>query len=193
MVMGNIRRMEVVIPFAEADASRLAFNQTAQVTFDAVPNLTITGTVIAVASAATVTSGVVNYYATVALNQTDKSLKQGMTANATVTVSKAANALAVPNLAVSHTAGQAYVNVYAGGQPVQTPVETGGVGDQFTEVTGGLNDGEQIVLPTIRASTGTGTTRGGGVGGGGVRVGTGGRSPSRACPRPTPWAGSKAP
>ncbi len=174
MVIGNISGMEVVIPFAESDASRLAFNQTAQVTFDAVPNLTITGHVIAVASAATVTSGVVNYYATVALNQTDKSLKQGMTANATVTVSKAANALAVPNLAVSHTAGQAYVNVYAGGQPVQTPVETGVVGDQFTEVTGGLNDGEQIVLPTIRASTGTGTTRGGGFGGGGVRVGTGG-------------------
>jgi len=41
-------------------------------------------------------------------------------------------------------------------------------------VTGGLNDGEQIVLPTIRASTGTGTTRGGGFGGGGVRVGGGG-------------------
>src|SRR6266851_3698300 len=173
MVIGNISGMEVVIPFAESDASRLAFKQTAQVTFDAVPNLTITGHVIAVATAATVTSGVVNYYATVALNQTDRSLKQGMTANATVTVSKAASALAVPNLAVTHTAGQAYVNVYAGGQSVQTPVETGVVGDQFTEVTGGLNDGEQIVLPTIRASTGTGTTRGGGFGGG-VRVGGGG-------------------
>jgi HlyD family secretion protein len=174
MVIGNISGMEIVIPFAESDASRLAFNQAAQVTFDAVPNLTITGHVIAVASAATVTSGIVNYYATIALNQTDKALKQGMTANATVTVSKATNALSVPNLAVSHTAGQAYVNVYAGGQPVQMPVETGVVGDQFTEVTGGLNDGEQIVLPTVKVTSGTGTNRGGGFGGGGVRVGTGG-------------------
>jgi HlyD family secretion protein len=176
MVIGNVSGMEVVIPFAEADASKLAFNQDAQVTFDALPNLTISGHVIAVASAATVTSGVVNYYATIVLNQTDKALKQGMTANATVTVSKAANAIVVPNLAITRTAGQAYVNVYSGGQQVPTQVETGVVGDQFTEVTGGLNEGEQVVLPTVRAATGSGSNNGrfGGGNGGGVRIGTGG-------------------
>jgi HlyD family secretion protein len=176
MVIGNISGLEVVVPFAESDASRLAFNDDAKVTFDAVPNLTISGHVIAVGSAATVTSGVVNYYATIVLNQVDKALKQGMTANATVIVSKAANALSVPNLAITHTGGQAFVTVYANGQKVATPVDTGVVGDQFTEVVGGLNDGEQVVLPTVRAATGTGGTRGlgGGFGGGGVRVGGGG-------------------
>ena len=178
MVIGNVQGLEVVIPFAEADASRIAVSQDSQVTFDAVPNLTISGHVIAVASAATVTSGVVNYYATIVLNQVNAALKQGMTANATVTVSKVTNALTVPNLAVTHTGGQAYVNVYASGKQVATPIDTGVVGDQFTEVTGGLNDGEQIVLPTVRAATGTGSSRsgifGGGGGGGGVRVGAGG-------------------
>ena len=172
MVIGNISGMDVVVPFAESDASRLAVNQDVQVTFDAVSNLTISGHVIAVASASTNASGVVNYYATIALNQTNKALKQGMTANATVTVSKATNAISVPNLAISRVAGQAYVNVYAGGQQVQTPIETGVVGDQFTEVTGGLNDGAQVVIPTVRVSSGTGNTRGGGggFGGGGVQV-----------------------
>ncbi|HKC19986.1 MAG TPA: biotin/lipoyl-binding protein [Candidatus Dormibacteraeota bacterium] len=176
MVIGNVSGLEVVIPFAESDASRLAFNDDAQVTFDAVPNLTISGHVIAVGTAATVTSGVVNYYATVVLNQVDKALKQGMTANATVTVSKSSNALTVPNLAITHSGGQAFVTVYASGQQVATPIDTGVVGDQYTEVVGGLNDGEQVVLPTVRAATGTGTTRGlgGGFGGGGVRVGGGG-------------------
>ena len=175
MVIGNVSGLEVVVPFAETDASRVAFNNNAQVTFDAVSNLTISGHVIAVASSATVTSGVVNYYATIVLNQTNPSLKQGMTANATVTVSKATNALSVPNLAITHVAGQAYVLVYSNGQEVQTPIDTGVVGDQYTEVTGGLNDGEQIVLPTVRAATGTGSTRGGfGGGGGGIRVGAGG-------------------
>ena len=172
MVIGNVSGMDVVVPFAESDASRLAVNQDVQVTFDAVSNLTISGHVIAVASASTNASGVVNYYATIALNQTNKALKQGMTANATVTVSKATNAISVPNLAISRVAGQAYVNVYAGGQQVQTPIETGVVGDQFTEVTGGLNDGAQVVIPTVRVSSGTGNTRGGGggFGGGGVQV-----------------------
>lgn len=175
MQIGNVSAMEVVIPFAEADAARIAFNQEAQITFDAVPNLTISGHVIAVASAATVSSGVVNYYATITLNQTDKSLKQGMTANATVVVSKATNAITVPNLAITHTGGQAYVTVYAAGQQTRTAVETGVVGDQYTEVTGGLNDGEQVVIPSVRVSSGSGSTRGGfGGGGGGIRVGSGG-------------------
>jgi HlyD family secretion protein len=175
MVIGNTSGMEVVVPFAESDAEKIAYGQDSTVTFDAVPNLTISGRVIAVASAATVTSGVVNYYATIVLNQTNKSLKQGMTANATVVVAKVTNALTVPNLAIQHSGEQAYVLVYSGGQQVQTPVETGVVGDQFTEVTGGLNDGEQVVLPTVRAATGSGSTRGGGFGnGGGVRIGAGG-------------------
>lgn len=178
MQIGNVSAMEVVIPFAEADAARIAQNQDAQLTFDAVPNLTISGHVIALASSATVSSGVVNYYATITLNQTDKSLKQGMTANATVTVSKSTNALTVPNRAITHLAGQAYVTVYDAGAQTRTAIDTGVVGDQYTEVTGGLNDGEQVVLPTVTTATGTGTTRGGfgggGGGGGGIRIGAGG-------------------
>jgi HlyD family secretion protein len=172
MVIGNVSAMEVVIPFAESDASRLAFNQDTMVTFDAVPNLAISGHVVAVASAATVQSGVVNYYATVALNQTNPALKQGMTTNATVTVSKATNAIVVPNLSITRLGGQAYVNVYVGGKQVQTMIQTGVVGDQFTEVTGGLNEGAQVVIPTLKVASSTGGTRlGGGGGGGGVRIG----------------------
>jgi hypothetical protein len=79
----------------------------------------------------------------------------------------------VPNLAISRSAGQAYVNVLTNGQQVQTPIETGVVGDQFTEVTSGLNGGEQIVMPTVRVNSGGGTrVPGGGPGnGGGVKFG----------------------
>ncbi len=173
MVIGNVSTADVVIPFAESDASHVQFNQPADVTFDAIPNLTISGHVIAVATSATQSNGVVEYYSTITLNQANPALKEGMTANATVTVSRATNALSVPNLAITRTGGQAYVTVYSNGQEIQTPIETGIVGDQFTEVTGGLNDNEQIVLPAIRAATGSGTgTRGGfGGGGGGVRIG----------------------
>ena len=173
MVIGNVSGLEVVIPFAESDASKLASNQDTQVTFDAVPNLAISGHVVAVASAATVQSGVINYYATVSLNQTNPALKQGMTSNATVIVSRAANAIVVPNLAISRLGGQAYVNVYTGGKAMQTPIEVGVVGDQYTEVTGGLNEGAQVVIPTLRVAGSSGGIRTGG-GGGGVRIGGGG-------------------
>jgi multidrug efflux pump subunit AcrA (membrane-fusion protein) len=170
MVIGNTGAMDVVVPFAESDASRIAANQDAQVTFDAVSNLNISGKVLAIASSATTSSGVVNYYVTVQLNQTSSALKQGMTANATVIVNRVTNAITVPNLAITRSAGQAFVNVYAGGQQVLTPIETGVVGDQFTEVTSGLAGSEQIVMPTLRVNSGGGS-RGPGGGGGAVRIG----------------------
>ena len=171
MVIGNDSAMQVIVPFAESDAARVAFNQDVSVTFDAVPNLTISGKVVAVASSATVSSGVVNYYATISLNQANKSLKEGMTSNATVVVSTASNALTVPNLAITRLGGQAYVTVYVHGQSVQTAIETGVVGDTYTEVTGGLNEGAEVVIPTLRLPSGSGTNRGTG---GGVRIGGGG-------------------
>lgn len=170
MVIGNTGAMDVVVPFAESDASRIAANQDAQVTFDAVSNLNISGKVLAIASSATTSSGVVNYYVTVQLNQTSSALKQGMTANATVIVNRVTNAITVPNLAITRSAGQAFVNVYSGGQQVLTPIETGVVGDQFTEVTSGLAGSEQIVMPTLRVNSGGGS-RGPGGGGGAVRIG----------------------
>jgi HlyD family secretion protein len=157
IVIGNDSAMQVIVPFAESDAAHVAFNQDAQVTFDAVPNLTISGKVVAVATSATVASGVVNYYATISLNQTNQGLKEGMTSNATVVVSTATNALTVPNLAITRLGGQAYVNIYSNGQQVQTAIEVGVVGDTYTEVTGGLNLGAQVVIPTLRVPTGTGT------------------------------------
>jgi len=53
---------------------------------------------------------------------------------------------------------------------VQTAIETGVVGDTFTEVTGGLNEGAQVVIPTLRVPSGTGTRGTGGA----VRIGGGG-------------------
>ena len=170
MVIGNDSGMEVVVPFAESDAARLASDQNASVTFDAAPNVTITGKVIAVASSATVTSGVVNYYATISLDSASNALKEGMTSNATVVVSSATNVLTVPNLAITRLGGQAYVNLYANGQQVQTAIETGVVGDTYTEVTSGLTEGQQVVIPSLRVPSGTGSRGGANP----IRIGGGG-------------------
>ena len=170
MVIGNDSGMEVVVPFAESDAARVASNQDASITFDAAPNVTMTGKVIAVASSATVTSGVVNYYATISLDSVSRALKEGMTSNATVVVSSATNVLTVPNLAITRLGGQAYVNVYANGQETQTAIETGVVGDTYTEVTSGLSEGQQVVIPSLRVPSGTSSRSGGNP----VRIGGGG-------------------
>jgi HlyD family secretion protein len=179
MVIDDNSSFVAVMPFAETDSARLAANQTVALTFDAIPNLTISGHVLTISPSATVVSNVVNYYVSFVLNRTDPRLRAGMTTNASVTVAQADNAVRVPNAAVRTSGGTSMVTVLSNGQQVATEVITGVVGDTFTEIKAGLNDGDTVVLPAIRTTTGTTTNgnnlvRGGGLGGGGVVRGGGG-------------------
>lgn len=179
MALGNVSGLQVIAPFAEADAARLAANQTATITFDAVANLSVPAHVLAVASGATVISNVTNYYTTLVIDQLDPRLKAGMTANASVVVQQASNVLMLPNSAITRLGGLSFVNVLSKDGKTQTrqPVQTGAVGDQSTEIVSGLNAGDKVVLPQLKAPTTTGGGRGlggGGGGGGTVRIGGGG-------------------
>jgi HlyD family secretion protein len=179
MVIDDTSSFVAVMPFAETDAARLAANQTAALTFDAIPGLTISGHVLTISPAATVVSNVVDYYVSFVLNRTDPRLREGMTANAAVTVAQADNAVRVPNAAVHTTGGTTMVTVLTKGQQVPTEVVTGVIGDTYTEIKAGLNEGDVVVLPTIRTTTGTTNGNslirgGGGFGGGGVVRGGGG-------------------
>jgi HlyD family secretion protein len=180
MVIDDTSTFVAVMPFAETDAARLAANQTTSFTFDAIPGLTISGHVLTISPSATVVSNVVDYYVSFVLNRTDPRLREGMTANASVTVAQADNAVRVPNAAVRTTGGTTMVTVLAKGQQVPTEVITGVVGDTYTEIKAGLNEGDTVVLPALRTTTGTGNSNslirggGGGFGGGGVVRGGGG-------------------
>jgi len=179
MVIDDNSSFVAVMPFAETDAARLAANQPVAFTFDAIPSLTISGHVLTVSPSATVVSNVVDYYVSFVLNRTDPRLREGMTANASVTVAQADNAVRVPNAAVRTTGGTTMVTILSKGQQVPTEVVTGVVGDTYTEIKAGLNEGDTVVLPAIRTTTGTTSNGGslirggGGLGGGGVRGGGG--------------------
>src|SRR5437588_5615050 len=179
MVIDDTSSYVAVMAFPETDSARLAGNQTAALTFDAIPNLTISGHVLSISPSATVVSNVVDYYVSFVLNRTDPRLREGMTANASVTVAQADNAVRVPNAAVRTTGGTTMVTVLSKGQQVATEVITGVVGDTYTQIKAGLNAGDIVVLPALRTTTGTTTNGnnllrgGGGFGGGGVRSGGG--------------------
>jgi HlyD family secretion protein len=170
IVLNNLATFQVVVPFEESDAAKVAPNQKVQVSFDAVPDLERDGTVLSIAPNGTNISGVTNYYATILLNQSDPRLKAGQTAEAGVLTSSRDNVLVVPNSAVIKQGNGSYVNV-AGpdGKPVLHQFQPGLVGDDNTEVLSGLNEGQQIMLPQAqpRPGAGSGSTSGGGGRGGG--------------------------
>ena len=158
-MLNDVQSFQVVVPFQEADAARVAPNQRVDVTFDAIPDLTRAGTVLAVAPAAADDAGIVNYYTTIVLSESDPRLRDGQTADAAVVVQEVQNALRVPTAAVSRENGRTVVTVRGpDGNPVTMPFEPGLVGDTHIEVLSGLQEGQELLLP--QAQVQPGATRG---------------------------------
>lgn len=147
LVLDDVNTFQVVVPFEEADASKVAPNQKVNVTFDAVPDLTRAGTVVSVAPAGSNISSVINYYATVVLNETDPRLKGGQTAQAKVITNEVEDVLTVPNSAIRKRGDQSTVTVLdASGAQQQVRFQPGLTGDDRTQVISGLREGQQVVL-----------------------------------------------
>jgi hypothetical protein len=118
------------------------------------------------------------------------------------------NVLTVPSAAIHTENGQSVVYQMSGGQQVSTPVQTGDSDGTNTEITSGLNEGDEVLVTVTTAGsgsggsgrtgtggqngTGTGRTFGGGAGGaagfgggGGFTGGAGGFTGGGAAQRPT--------
>ena len=75
-------------------------------------------------------------------------LREGLTVTVTVIVEASSNVLLVPSAAITTQRGQSYVQVVtASGETEERAIETGISDYQFTEVTGGLSEGEQVLVP----------------------------------------------
>ena len=150
IVFNNVDTFEAVVPFEESDAVRVAPNQRVDVRFDAIPDLTLPGTVVGVSPSASALSGVISYYATVGLSQSDPRLRNGLTAQASVVTDELRDVLAVPNAAIHRQGGRTQVTLQRfDGQRV-VDITPGVVGDTYTQVLSGLSEGDEVVLPSGR-------------------------------------------
>ena len=149
-MLDNVDRFEVVVPFEESDAVQITPNQKVNVSFDAIPDLTLPGTVTAVSPSATALSGVISYYATVALAQGDPRLKNGQTAQAAVLTTELDDVLSVPNSAVRRQGDRTTVTVQQFDGQRTVEFQPGVVGDDRTQVLSGLTAGDEVVVPSGR-------------------------------------------
>ena len=97
--------------YAETDAAMISPSQQVRMTFDAVPDLDLDGSVLSVAPTGTAISGVISYSVTVVLPKGDPRLKSGMTAQAEVLTKEIPNVLAVLSAAVHTQNGASVVTV----------------------------------------------------------------------------------
>ncbi|MET9273190.1 HlyD family efflux transporter periplasmic adaptor subunit [Kribbella sp. NPDC003557] len=155
--IADLKALQVVAAFAEADAIKIKAGQTATVTLNAEPGTTLTASLATVSPTPTTTNGVVSYSATFSLAKLPANARIGQTANVTVQTAKAANALYVPSTAIA-TSGTTSTVTMADGSGTRE-VQVGVRGDSYTQITSGLNEGDQIEL-LQGAIGGTGTQNG---------------------------------
>lgn len=145
--------LQVTANLPEVDVARVKAGQEAEITIDALPDRSMKGSVVAVAAAGTSTQGVVNYPATIRLDQADPAIKAGMTANVTIVVDRRDNVLLVPSRAIRTQGGQRMVRVLYQGQSIEVPVQIGLSGDGGTEILGdALKEGDVVLLNTTPSS-----------------------------------------
>jgi RND family efflux transporter MFP subunit len=95
-------------------------------------------------------------------------LREGLTVTVSLVVEEATDVLLVPNGAITTTGGQASVQVVSADGSTEQRTVTTGISDwQYTEVTDGLSEGEEVVVPEGTATT---TTNQFGPPGGGMMI-----------------------
>ena len=190
------------ISLDELDVNKVAVGQTVNISCDSLTDAgTFEGTITKVSVAGTTSNGVTTYPVTVQIDDIPDGLLPGMNVDATIVLSEAADALAVPVAAVQrgntvyvkdssakNTDGAMVngVTLPDGWRAVE--VETGLSNDDYIEITSGLSEGDVVYVPQIQIASssddmmmpggdmggGPGGDMGGGPGGGGGAPGGGG-------------------
>ena len=168
------------ITLNEIDIAKVKQGQKTNITFDAIPDLNITGQVAEVDTLGTTTQAVVNYGVKIAFDTQDERIKPGMSLSVLIIIDAKIDVLLVPNAAVKEFTGQnggqggvSYVEVIdtsqtsptdpnsaetkilganASSLPRRQQVAVGLSNDTMTEITSGLNEGDQVVTQTITAT-----------------------------------------
>ena len=150
----DLSYLEMTLNVDELQVSNVSVGQSVQVTADAVPDKTYTGTVTRVSMKGSSNGGTTTYPVTVRINETE-GLRPGMNANAEIVVAEAVNALAVPNAAVqrggyvlvtqdSPSAANAEQGMDAPDGFVYVSVKTGVSDDNYTQIVSGIQEGDTV-------------------------------------------------
>ncbi len=153
-------KLHVDVSLSETDAAKVQVGQPVTLTFDALPDATLTGTVTSVAPVATEEQNVVTYAVQVEFDPGETAVKVGMSTTADIQVDQTTGALLVPTRAIQTSGDTKTVIVQQGDTTVTVPVTTGLASDGKTAIvsSGGngvaaLKAGDVVVIQGTNTST----------------------------------------
>ena len=124
MQIADLSKMKVTVQVGEKDIAKIAVGQSANVTYQAFPDIVSQGTVTAIASVANSDAnggGSVTFNVDILIEAPDARLKTGMTAEVSVVTEQLDDVVMVPTMALMTEDGEHYyVNVATDGEGKQT-------------------------------------------------------------------------
>ena len=187
----DLSYLTMTLSVDELDIANIAVGQSVTIVADAVEDTTYTGVVTKVSVAGTSSGSATTYPVTIRIDETD-GLLPGMSVDATIELASAENVLAIPSAALnrgntvlvtadspSAVNGTLVESTTEGGEDYYSVEVTIGVnGDDYIEITSGLQEGDTVAYIPTSSSSGSmfGMMGGmpGGMGGGGMPGGGGG-------------------
>lgn len=170
LTIADMSKMQIETQVDETDIGKIAVGQTATFTVDAYTGKQFTGKVSRISQKATVTSNVVYYTVFIDVDATDNLLKPTMTARVSIHSGESKDTLTLPLSALKSGSQGQYVTVSRGnGKTEDVAVTTGLSGEDRIEVTGGVSEGDQVVVAQVKASSASTQQRQGGSGIPGMR------------------------
>jgi len=157
----------VEITLNEVDVAKVKVGQKATLTFDALPEVSISGQILEVDTVGTVSQGVVSYGVKIAFDTQDERVKPGMSVTADIITDAKQDVLVLPSSAIKSQGNSYYVELVEASEevkqqllsntsgiilptpPKSQPVEVGLSNDLSTEIVSGLKEGDIVVTSTI--------------------------------------------
>jgi HlyD family secretion protein len=152
MTLGDIDQVFVRGKVDEADIGRVRLGQSARIRVETFKDKTFAGRVTQISPMGVEKDNVTNFEVRVSIDNPGKELKANMTANAEIVLEEHANALILPEAAVTYDAQKrAFVDVAAPGTKTgkkKVPVKVGVSNGTKIQIVDGLKAGDKVVLPS---------------------------------------------
>ena len=168
-LVANLSQMNVTLQISEVDINKLSLDQTANVTFSAVPDLTLSATVKSIASTSSGNDasgngygggGGATYAVELVIPTPDPRLKPGMTADVSIITNSIDSALIVPSAAVTDFGDGTGVIYVEDDEKTHTAhiVHVEILGDNGSETAikpteGAIRDGDPVIISGMEAAT----------------------------------------
>ena len=132
----------------EIDIAIVKLSQETNIILDALPDEEVQGSVAFISPVGTILAGVVSYDTTITLENPVAELRDGMSATAEVIIERRDDVLLIPNRAIQGTLEKPMILVLVDEQIEEREITLGLTDGINTEVLSGLEEGEEVVLPT---------------------------------------------